>query len=613
MKNIKKYICLLLAAALCLSACSTTSTEATTAAATEEATAAETTAADTEDGMFQPGTYTGVGTGRNGDITVEVVFDANSIVSVTVTDHTETDGIADPALERIPAEIVEYQSLAVDTVSSATLTSEGILQAVEDCVTQAGGDVEALKQPIETGEVEKTEETQTADVVVAGSGISGLTAAIAAAEAGADVVVIEKEATTGGTTALAGGYLICVDSEIYADSGFDDSLDTFREYWNERMSYSGQDSGYPDMERWEHVVSQTGATVDWMSDLGVTWQDEIFTGFGAYPVAFNPGGGRGLIDELVSIAEGMGIEIILECTGEELVVDDNGAVTGIVAETADSIITFEAPAVILATGGVSQNAELVEQYSPKVANAGTISVAAAGSTGDGLLMAIDAGAAVFDEFFTSIYATTVDPEFTAAVSEASTLTTVNQLGVNANGERFASEVPVYVDALGSDMIQDGNAPFWYIYDSSDADITAILEQGVEAGVVAKGETIEELAAAMDVDAAALQATYDRYEELAAAGTDEDYNKPAENLVALETAPYYAVKFYPTTFGSQGGVLTDSEGRVLNEAGEVISGLYAAGEMSNRYYYNENYVLAASLGLYAVAGRLAGVAAAADIQ
>ncbi len=613
MKNIKKYICLLLAAALCLTACSTTSGDATTAAATEEATAAETTAADTGDGMFQPGTYTGVGTGRNGDITVEVVFDANSIVSVTVTDHTETDGIADPALERIPAEIVEYQSLAVDTVSSATLTSEGILQAVEDCVTQAGGDVDALKQPIETGEVEKTEETQTADVVVAGSGISGLTAAIAAAEAGADVVVIEKEATTGGTTALAGGYLICVDSEIYADSGFDDSLDTFREYWNERMSYSGQDSGYPDMERWEHVVSQTGATVDWMSDLGVTWQDEIFTGFGAYPVAYNPGGGRGLIDELVSIAEGMGIEIILECTGEELVVDDNGAVTGIVAETADSIITFEAPAVILATGGVSQNAELVEQYSPKVANAGTISVAAAGSTGDGLLMAIDAGAAVFDEFFTSIYATTVDPEFTAAVSEASTLTTVNQLGVNANGERFASEVPVYVDALGSDMIQDGNAPFWYIYDSSDADITAILEQGVEAGVVAKGETIEELAAAMDVDAAALQATYDRYEELAAAGADEDYNKPAENLVALETAPYYAVKFYPTTFGSQGGVLTDSEGRVLNEAGEVISGLYAAGEMSNRYYYNENYVLAASLGLYAVAGRLAGAAAAADIQ
>ena len=78
-------------------------------------------------------------------------------------------------------------------------------------------------------------------------------------------------------------------------------------------------------------------------------------------------------------------------------------------------------------------------------------------------------------------------------------------------------------------------------------------------------------------------------------------------------PNYAVKFYPTTFGSQGGVLTDSEGRVLNDAGEVISGLYAAGEMSNRYYYNENYVLAASLGLYAVAGRLAGATAAADIQ
>lgn len=614
MKRIKQYICLLLAAALCLTACSsTTGSEGTTAAATQEATTAETTAADTGDGLFTAGTYTGTGDGNNGPITVEVVFDANSIVSVTVTEHGETAGIADPALERIPAEIVEYQSLAVDTVASATMTSNGILAAVEDCVTQAGGDVEALKTPIETEEAAKTEETQTADVVVVGSGISGLTAAIAAAEAGSDVVVIEKAATTGGTTALAGGYLICVESELYADSGFDDSLDTFREYWDERMSYSGQDSGYPDMERWEYVVSQTGDTVDWMSDLGVTWQEEIFTGFGAYPVAYNPGGGRGLIDELVTIAEGQGVEILLECTGEELVVDADGAVTGIVAETADSIITFEAPAVILATGGISQNAELVEQYSPKVAQAGTISVAAASSTGDGLLMAIDAGAAVFDEFFTSIYATTVDPEFQAAVADAATLTTTNQLGINANGERFASEVPVYVDALGSDMIQDGNAPFWYIYDSSNADVTAILEQGVEAGVVAKGETIEELAGEMGVDAATLQATYDRYEELAAAGEDEDFNKPAENLVALETAPYYAVKFYPTTFGSQGGVLTDSEGRVLNDAGEVISGLYAAGEMSNRYYYNENYVLAASLGLYAVAGRLAGAAAAADIQ
>lgn len=562
---------------------------------------------------YQAGTYTGAAAGMNGDITVQVVFDDNSIVSVSVLDHNETEGIARPALEQIPAEIVRAQSLAVDTVSGATITSEGIIKAVENCVTQAGGNVAALMRPIERGEVVKTEETRTADIVVVGAGISGLTAAIAAAQEDMDVILIEKFSAAGGTTSLAGGYFICVDSELYDDSGFDDSLDTFREYWGERMGYSRQNSGYPDMERWNYVVSQTGAVVDWLSDLGVTWQKEPFTAFGPYPVAYNPKGGSGLVDELVSIADGLGVELILNCTGKELIVGENGAVTGVIAETPASVINFNAPAVILATGGISQNDELVRQYSAKVANAGTISLAAASSTGDGLLMAIDAGADVFDEFFTSIYATTVDPEFAAIAANASSLTTRNQLGVNANGERFASEVPFYVDALGSDMIQDGNPPFWYIYDSSNADTAAILEQGAEAGVAAKGETIEELAASMGVSAAALRSSYNRYEELVAAGVDEDFNKPSANLVSLRTAPYYAVKFYPTTFGSQGGVLTDFEGRVLNKDGDAIPGLYAAGEMSNRYYYNENYVLAASLGIYAVCGRLAGIAAAVDIR
>ena len=196
------------------------------------------------------------------------------------------------------------------------------------------------------------------------------------------------------------------------------------------------------------------------------------------------------------------------------------------------------------------------------------------------------------------------------VADASKLTTNKQLGVNAKGERFASEAAVYFDALGSDMIQDGNAPFYYIYDSSDAEIAKILEQGATAGAVVKADTIEALAEGMKVDAATLKATYDRYQEQVAAGKDEDFGKAAENLTSLETAPYYAVVFYPTTFGSQGGVLTSETGQVLNQAKEAIPGLYAAGEMSNRYFYNENYVLAASLGLYATTGRIAGAAAAA---
>lgn len=94
-----------------------------------------------------------------------------------------------------------------------------------------------------------------------------------------------------------------------------------------------------------------------------------------------------------------------------------------------------------------------------------------------------------------------------------------------------------------------------------------------------------------IDAATLQATYDAYEEAVAAGEDKEFGKAADKLVALETAPYYAVQIFPTTFGSQGGVKTDFDGRVLDKDGNAIAGLYAVGEMSNREYYNENYVLA----------------------
>ena len=416
-----------------------------------------------------------------------------------------------------------------------------------------------------------------------------------------------------------------MESERYKNSGIDDSLGSFLKYWDERMSYSGQTSGYPDMERARAVFAQTGASVDWLAGHGVSFGEEPFTFFGPYPVAANPGGGRGLVDEMVAAAQKLGVEIITECTAKELTTDAAGAVTGLVAETADKVIaeagitmkyhvgTMTAPAVVLATGGSSGSEEITAKYSPKVANVGTVNTAAAGCVGDGLLMAQTVGADTFDSFFTSIWATTVDPEFAAAVADASKLTTDAQLGVNAKGERFASESAKYVDSLGSDMIQDGNGPFWYIYDAANAETTAILDQGVTAGVVVKADAIEELAAGMKVDVATLKAAYDRYMEQVKAGADTDHGKAADMLVALETAPFYAVKFYPNTFGSQGGVLTDTEGRALNTSGSAIAGLYATGADSNRYFYNENYVLAASLGIYATTGRTTGAAVAADLS
>ena len=229
-------------------------------------------------------------------------------------------------------------------------------------------------------------------------------------------------------------------------------------------------------------------------------------------------------------------------------------------------------------------------------------------------MALEVGAGTFDVFATPLFSTVVDPEL-SALTDTSVLTIYGQLGVNANGDRFGNEAASAgwdtMDHTASDMIQDGNAPFWYIYDSSNADAVAALEAGVESGVVAKADTIEGLALGMHVYTDRLVAAYEDYSAAVAAGKDEAFGKDASFLLPIEKAPFYAVKVYPTTFGSAGGVTTTDQGCVTTQDGTVIPGLYAAGEMSNRYFYNENYVLAASLGLYSTMGRRAGAAAASD--
>lgn len=129
---------------------------------------------------YTAGTYTASADGNNGPVTVEVDFDENAITAVRVTEHAETAGICETPIERIPAAIVENQSLAVDTIAGATNTSNAILAAVADCVKQAGGDPEALKGAVESAPAVELED-MTTDVVVVGAGIAGLTAALTAA------------------------------------------------------------------------------------------------------------------------------------------------------------------------------------------------------------------------------------------------------------------------------------------------------------------------------------------------------------------------------------------------------------------------------------------------
>ena len=176
------------------------------------------------DAKFTAGTYTGSAKGNNADVVVEVTLSAEKIENVVVKEHSETPGLSDAPIANIPAAIVETQSLAVDVVAGATNTSKAILAATEAALTEAGADVEALKNAEGVNKEEVKLEDATYDVVVLGAGGAGLAAAIEAQGAGANVVVIEKMPYAGGNTLLSYAELACPNNWLQEEKGIEDTL-----------------------------------------------------------------------------------------------------------------------------------------------------------------------------------------------------------------------------------------------------------------------------------------------------------------------------------------------------------------------------------------------------
>ncbi|MEG1858461.1 MAG: FAD-dependent oxidoreductase, partial [Pseudoflavonifractor sp.] len=221
-------------------------------------------------GYTKPGTYTATVKGHNGDMVVEATFDATSITAVKVGDHKETYGLGygltTAPIEVLPDAIVKAQSLAVDSVASATITSAAIKAAVADCATQAGGDAEALKSaPVEKSE--SKDESFDVDVVVVGAGAAGLSAANTALEAGANVLVLEKVGVTGGSTTRSGGKILAAGTPWQTKQDFTDNADMMFDYL---MSF---DRGVMDAELVRQFCDNSAENLQWLEDRGVKVKD----------------------------------------------------------------------------------------------------------------------------------------------------------------------------------------------------------------------------------------------------------------------------------------------------------------------------------------------------
>ncbi len=598
---------------------------------------------------YKPGTYTSVQEGLNGPITIEVTFSENAIESIVVVDHNETNGISDPAFDKIPAQVLENQSLNVDTVTGATYASDAIIAAIEDCVTQAGASVEALRN-VEINKTEVHEEIST-QVVVVGGGASGTAAGLQAAQSGSDVIVVEMTAAPAGQATLAGG-LFATDSSLQEEAGVETDnkwiYDQFMETGNYQVN-SGLLS---------KIIQMSGDTVDWLMENGANFvlahpgTGAIYEHVSTHPFPTLHGykdGGVAAVSALHESLVDAGGQVLYNTEATELIIED-GKITGILCKTEDGTLKINADAVVLATGGFGGNVEQVAETFGEGFGQSRIGT----NIGTGIEFAMDAGAdADFDKAITMHYG--VSRGNTAHATVINSALQNPYLHVDVDGNRFMNEEAFVYEAIKSSNVvkslpqntayelfdstmietvaesgyagindlfagdlatdptvfievgHEVNTADRYKQSHTPTDLTATIDQLVAEGKIIKAESPEEMEEKLGMTH--LTETIERYNELCENGEDVDHFKSSKYLDNLE-GTLYAVKVTPSVFlGTLGGIEINQDCEVLDENGKAITGLYAAGaETSGAYGNSYVYFEGGTLGYAYNTGRIAGTRA-----
>lgn len=548
---------------------------------------------------FTPGTYSSIVSGHQGEVQIETTFDESSITNVEVVSQNETYGIGygmdTTPVEVLPSKIVESQSLAVDTVTGATVTSNAIIEGVSDAVVQAGVDPDILKMnEIQEEAVDINETTQ---VVVVGGGAAGLSAAISAQESGAEVIIVEKQDIVGGAMTRSGGKLMAAGTEAQEEQGISDSADKMYEYL---MSVG---DGLVDAQKVRDFSDNSLEIYNWMVDMGVEIQDvEPIHQSVDTPRVHNTLGGGGMTSGFGGNITVPMYEKFIELNGTviygttvDTIIMEDGIVKGVSGVKSDgSKVVINADAVIVATGDHTQDKESVTSYGksfPFVA-----STCPTGNVGDGIKMAEAIGAQIKDN--EAVQVVFLDFNSGVGINEEAGLI------LSMDGVRVANEF-TYQYHVGDALAKAGSTSGWYIATSTDTEPTVQYAMTLDSTI--KATSIEDLAKQMDVDVTVLKDTIEHYNELCAAKNDTDFNKPAEYLYPIEGDTYYAMKLLPSITVTYDGILTDTDSQVLDTNNNVILGLYAAGATTNMGIIGTEYPgcgTAISGGAYAgfVAGK-----------
>lgn len=554
-------------------------------------------------GVYTPGTYSATSSGRNGDVTVNLTVDANKITDLS-TDHEETSGIGDVAIEELTTFVLENQAIPSDTVTSATISSKAFIEALTSAIEEAGGDPSTM-----TGAVSSTSTTEeyetSADIVIIGAGAAGMTAAVTASNEGASVILLEKSSTTGGNTPAAANGVNAADSKIQLEN---------EDYKNANASVEGLENLQSQNEDARSnlvkaFAENSGEVIDWLSDLGVDFEVEISEdGRNAvqnyYMLQARADGSTGITmtNAVTKALKDTDVKLYLNMDAHTLVQDENGAISGVIATDASgNEVTFSSKKVLIATGGFGHNQELLAKYNPSLANATTDEIAP--TTGEGLEMALAVGAKTVN---------LGDIQTFPVVAEGYGMVTPNKLPggfkvsaviVNDNAERFTTEG----FEIGDAILEQPNGNAYMIF--TEEQMNDDLQKMYDAGYISSADTAKELGEELCLDGDKLQETVDAYNEDVSDGVDDAYQK--ENPITL-TGTLYGFKYGVGAHYFMGGILINEDTQVLDENEEPIENLYAAGEVTGGFHGTQR-IDGSGIGDSFVFGRIAGKKLAQAVQ
>lgn len=620
-----------------------------------------------EEVVFETGEYAVTTPGHNGYLPMVVKFSQVKIENIDIDTSGESQGIADVVFTRIPTQIIEGQTLNVDILSGASVTSNGVLDGVAKAVKMAGANPDTLRKRAKAPSAQyHGDETYETDVVVVGAGGAGLAAAASILQQGKRVIVVEKFPAVGGNTVRTGGPMNAADpvwqNTFAANAGeshtlqemaaIDESqidaeyLEDFRVFKTQVAAYLSDidnqtgylfDSAifhrlqtyfggkrtdqlgnviYGQYDLVKILTDRALESVKWLEEIGVEFDQEEVTmpvcalwRRGHKPLKSE---GYAFVSALQTFVENNGGKIITDTPVDALIIE-NGEVTGIEGTgLAGGKVTVRAQAVILTTGGFGANTKMLKAYNTywtdidddiKTSNSPAI-------TGDGIILGQSAGADLSGMGFFQMMPVS-DPE-TGALFTGLQVPPQNFVMVNTSGKRFVNEYGSR-DQLTQAAIDNGG--LFYLIADEHIKNTAYntsqekIDRQVENGTLYRADTLEDLAKQLSIDPETFGTTINNYNTYVDQGEDPEFGKDVFDLKVV-TAPFYATPRKPAVHHTMGGLKIDTKTHVLDQSGKIISGLYAAGEVAGGIHAG-NRLGGNSLTDIFTFGRIAGKTVVAD--